>query len=166
MRRFALLAIALVSAVGVFAGMALARGGGWQPIVNGPWDASCGVTAVHGYPVANKELARTTATLPDGTVVSQISGSLKWRVGTDAGASIVVNSSGPGQILWYPSGSFEIVGKGETLFAFTVDQAATFGVSQIVQSKGPADVVFHTDGKVSGHLGSVVRSVCAELGVS
>ena len=134
--------------------------------MNAHFDWTCGATAVHGYPVANKEFERTTATLPDGTVEWQVSGSLKWQLTTDAGASTVVNSSGPGRIFFYPDGSVEIVGQGETLFTFTADQAATFGVSQMTLSKGPADVVFNADGTVSGHLGKVTRDICAELGAS
>ena len=165
-KRSALLTLAAGGLAAVSAATALARGGGWQPILNTAGDAACGATVVHLYPVATKEFARTTATLPDGTVVVQVSGSLKWQLTTDAGATMIVNSSGPGLTLFYPDGRFEIVGKGESLFTFTDQQAAALGVPQITLSKGPADLVWHPDGTVSGHVGPVARDICAQLGVS
>jgi hypothetical protein len=33
-------------------------------------------------------------------------------------------------------------------------------------SAGPTDVILHPDGSVSGHMGNLIRDICAELEAS
>jgi hypothetical protein len=146
------------------ASTAWARGGGWQPLVTGPFDAACGAATVHVTIPVNQQFYRAT-TLPDGTIQWDITGALKVRYSTDAGASVYVNVSGPGKVLFFTNGDVEQVYQGLNAFAFTPDQAATLGVPQIPWSAGPVDVLFHADGSVSGHLGNILQDICAELGL-
>jgi hypothetical protein len=162
--RFAIGAAVLAAAmvVALPASDAFARGDGWQPLAFTPYDAACGATTVHVSAPVNKEYYRET-TLPDGTVQWQVNGSLKLTYATDEGESITVNSSGPGHLLVFPSSDVQILAKGLNSFTFTLEQAQTLGVPQISVSAGPFDVTFHSDGTVSGHLGNIIRDVCAEL---
>lgn len=139
-----------------------ARGDEWQPLAFAPYDAACGATTVHVSAVRNKEYYRET-TLPDGTVQWQVTGALDVNYATDDGASVTVNASGPGHLLTFPSGDVQILAHGRNSFTFTPEQAATLGVPQISVSAGPFDVTFHSDGTVSGHLGTIIEDVCAEL---
>ena len=156
----AVLAAAMV--VALPASDAFARGDGWQPLAFAPYDAACGATTVHVSASVNREYYRET-TLPDGTVQWQVDGTLNIQYATDGGQSITVNSSGPGHLLAFPSGDVQILAKGRNSFTFTVEQAETLGVPQISVSAGPFDVTFHPDGTVNGHLGNIIRDVCAEL---
>ena len=165
MKRFALLTLAAIGVIAAIAGTALARGGGWQPLPAPPFDAACGATVVHVSAPVNEEYFRTT-TLPDGTVRTDVTGSLKLLFSTDAGASTSANASGPGSDFFYPNGDIEFVTTGLTSFPLTASQAATLGVPQLQISAGPTDVILHPDGSVSGHMGNIIRDICAELGSS
>ena len=163
MKKFAFLVLAALAVLGVFAGNAAGRGDGWQPLNAQPYDWACGATTVHVTFPVNREYFRAT-TLADGTTQYQITGALFVTYSTDAGASVTVNASGPGVQFAYPNGDFEALGFGLNSFTFTPESAAALGVPQISVSAGPIDVIFHSDGSVSGHMGNIIEDVCAELG--
>ena len=165
MKRFALLTLAAIGVIAAIAGTAFARGGGWEPLPAPPHDAACGGTIVHVTAPVDKEYFRT-ATLTDGTVRIDVTGSLKLQFSTDAGASTSANASGPGSEFLYPNGDVEFVTTGLASFPLTASQAATLGVPQLQVSAGPTDVILHPDGSVSGHMGNIIRDICAELGAS
>jgi hypothetical protein len=147
--RFGIGATVVAAAIAVAppaADASAARGDEWQPLAFAPYDAACGATTVHVSAVRNMEYYRETP-LPDGTVQWQVTG----------------NASGPGHLLTFPSGDVQILAHGRNSFTFTPEQAATLGVPQISVSAGPFDVTFHSDGTVSGHLGTIIEDVCAEL---
>ena len=141
---------------------AWARGGDWEPLPFPSYDASCGSTVVHVSAPVNKEFGRTTD-LPGGVTRTQVTGRLVLNYATDAGHSVAVNASGPGNLYVYPNGDTQVVSHGLNSFTFSEDQAATLGVPQISVSAGPMDVTFHPDGTVSGHMGNIIEDVCAEL---
>jgi hypothetical protein len=159
-----LLIVAIAAGVALLpASTAWARGDGWEPLPFNPYDASCGSTTVHVAAPVNKEYGRST-TLPDGTIREQVTGSLKINYSTDAGASITVNASGPGVLFLFPNGDVEIQGKGLNSYTFSAEQAEALGVPQISVSAGPIDITYHADGTASGHLGNIIRDICAEIG--
>lgn len=161
--RFATSAAVLAAAmvVALPAHDASARGNGWQYLDFPSYDAACGDTVVHVSGVSQEYYRETT--LPDGRVQLQVTGSLVVTYATDAGASVTVNSSGPGYLLISSDGVQQVVAHGRNSFTFSAEQAETLGVPQISVSAGPFDVTWHTDGTVSGHLGTIIRDVCAEL---
>jgi hypothetical protein len=138
------------------------RGDGWQPLAFAPYDAACGTTTVHVSTSVNKEYYRETI-LPDGTVQWQVTGALTVKYATGTGESVIVNASGPGHLLVFPSTDVQVLAKGLNSYTFTQEQAETLGVPQISVSAGPIDVTWHPDGTVSGHMGNIIRDVCAEL---
>jgi hypothetical protein len=144
------------------ASTAWARGGGWEPLPFPSYDASCGSTTVHVSAPVNNEFGRTTD-LPGGVTRTQVTGRLVLNYVTDAGRSVTVNSSGPGSLYVYPNGDSQVISHGLNSFTFSKEQAATLGVPQISVSAGPMDVTFHADGTVSGHMGNIIRDVCAEI---
>lgn len=162
--RFAIGAAVLAAAtvVALPTNHAFARGDGWLPLPFAPYDAACGTTTVHVSAPVNREFYLET-TLADGTVQWHVTGSLDLNYATDDGKSITVNSSGPGHLLTFPNADVQVLAKGRNSFTFTPEQAETLGVPQISVSAGPFDVTFHPDGTVSGHLGNIIRDVCAEL---
>jgi hypothetical protein len=93
-----------------------------------------------------------------------VTGALFVTYSTDAGASVTVNATGPADLFASPNGEFEATGTGLNSFAWDTVSAETLGVPQISVSAGPIDVTFHTDGTVSGHMGTIIEDVCAELG--
>jgi hypothetical protein len=152
------LAVAMV--VALPAHDASARGNGWQYLAFAEYDAACGATTVHVSGVSQEYYRETT--LPDGTVELQVTGSLYVTYETNE-KSVTVNSSGPGHLLVFPDGVVEVVAHGRNSFTFSAEQAETLGVPQLSVSAGPFDVTWHTDGTVSGHLGTIIEDVCAEL---
>jgi hypothetical protein len=141
---------------------AWARGDRWEPLPLPPYDASCGSTIVHVSAPVNNEFGRTTD-LPGGVTRTQVTGRLVLNYSTDAGRSVTVNASGPGNLYVYPNGDTQIVSHGLNSFTFSEDQAATLGIPQISVSAGPMDVTFHADGTVSGHTGNIIQDVCTEI---
>jgi hypothetical protein len=138
------------------------RGDGWRLLAFAPYDAACGATTVHVSTSVNKEYYRETI-LPDGTVRWHVTGSLRVEYATDEGRSVVVNASGPGNLLSFPNSDVRVLAKGLNSYTFTQEQAETLGVPQISVSAGPIDVTWHPDGTVSGHLGNIIEDVCADL---
>jgi hypothetical protein len=155
----AVLATALVVALPAHA--AWARGNGWQYLEFPDQTAACGATTVYASGVSNEYYREST--LPDDTVQFEVRGSLVVTYETDAGASVTVNASGPGSLFVSPNGAQQVVSHGLNSFWFTPEQAAQLGVPQISVSAGPFNVTWHTDGTVSGHLGTIIRDICAEL---
>jgi hypothetical protein len=150
------------------AGETLARGGEWQPLEFPDSDAVCGDTIVHATATDNREFYRET-TLADGTVRWDVTGNLVVTYFTDSARSVTVNASGPGHLLVHPlregqtEPDVEVVAHGLNSYWFTAEQAETLGVPQISVSAGPVDVIWHVDGSVEGHLGTIILDVCAEL---
>ncbi len=155
-----LLATAMIAVVP--AGNALARGSGWEFAPFGSYDAACGATVVHVSAAVNREYARLS-TDADGNDVYKVTGSLTVRYATDAGKAVVVNSSGPGHLTLYSDGGQRVQAMGRNSFTFTEEQADALGVPQISVSSGPFDVTWNAEDEVSGHLGTIIRDVCAEL---
>jgi hypothetical protein len=155
-----LLATAMVAVLPV--GNALARGGGWEFAPFGAYDAACGATVVHVSAVVNREYA-WLSTDADGNDVYKVTGSLRIGYATDAGKEVVVNSSGPGHLTLYSDGGHRVQAMGLNSFTFTEEQADALGVPQISVSSGPFDVTWNADDEVSGHLGTIIRDICAEL---
>jgi len=161
--RLALGMAAVAAAAGAVlpADTASARGDGWQLFDFAPYDAACGAMTVHVSASVNREYFREL-TQRDGSVLWQVDGSLFVTYEADNGKSVTVNASGPGRVL-FPDDDTRIMAKGRNSFTFSPEQAQALGVPQISVSAGPFDVTFHSDGTVSGHLGNIIRNICAEL---
>jgi hypothetical protein len=148
MKRFTLMGFAALLVVGALAGTALARGGDWQPVTATPFDWTCGTTTVHITLLVNKEYQQIS-TLPDGTLLLKVTGSLKVALATDAAASISVNASGPGNSLFDPvTNAFEFIGTGNNLVFLTAAQSAATGLPEIFTASGSIDLLFLSDGTV------------------
>ena len=141
---------------------AWARGDGWQPLPAGDYDATCGDTVVHVHVVLNQEYFREF-NLPGDVVEWQVNGNLVLQYSTDEGASVTVNASGPGRLFFYPDGSLEVIASGLNSWTFSEQDAETLGVPQISVSAGPMHLTIASDGSVSGHMGTIIEDVCAEL---
>jgi hypothetical protein len=155
----AVLATAMVVALPAHA--ASARGNDWHYLEFPDQTAACGATTVHVSGVSNEYYRETT--LPDDTVEFEVRGSLVVTYETDAGASVTVNASGPGSLFISPEVPQHVVSHGLNSFWFSPEHAAQLGVPQISLSAGPFDVTWHADGTLSGHLGTIIRDICAEL---
>jgi hypothetical protein len=156
-----LIVVLTLAVVLVPAGAAWARGGEWQKVNNPPAEGACGSTTVHvTYPI-DEEYYRLI-TLPDGTVEQQITGRLVANFATDAGASLYLNSSGPGKLFFFTNGDVEYRGTG--LFSgpgFFVPSGP-----EILWSAGLIDVLFHSDGSITYiRTPHHITDVCAALGL-
>jgi hypothetical protein len=149
MRRFILVALAVLAAVGALAGTAAGRGDDWTPVTATPFDWQCGATTVHVTFPVNKEYQRVT-TLADGTLLLQVTGSLKVNLATDAGASLTVNASGPTNKATFDpaTGNLDFISTGQNLIFLTASQAAATGLPQLFTTSGPIDILFRSDGTV------------------
>lgn len=150
------------------ASSAMARGGGWEPL---PADPFTFPTEICGFPVdvtptVNQEYVKTLSETPT-TVVQRVTGNfVNWLTNTDTGASITVNSSGPGTFtIQLDTGILHIVGEGRWLLAFFPADQQEFGVSGLTlfTSRFSEDLDLAT-GDVSnlqstGHA----RDLCAAL---
>jgi hypothetical protein len=149
--------------IGAFAGTAWARGDGWEPLPASPFDWQCGDTTVHIAYAMNKEYVKVTV-LEDGTQVLKVTGALKLDLTTDAGASLEVNASGPGNSLAFPDGDFDFIGQGLNFVALTPEQSAATGLPEIFSAAGPIDILFRADGTVEvNRVNHKVTDICAEL---
>ena len=169
MKRFIFFGFAVLAAVGVLAGTAAGRGDGWEAVTATPFEWQCGATPVHlTFPV-NKEYQRVT-TLPDGTLLLQITGSLKINLATDAGASLTVNASGPTNKETFDpsSGNLDFIATGQNLVLFTAAQAAATGLPELFTTSGPIDILFRGDGTVQVNQlsANTLTDLCAALGAS
>jgi len=128
--------------------------------------ASDGICAfpVHGEPVDAKEFM-TVTTLPDGTIVQHVRGSVKLILTNEAtGKSITVNASGPGYITFLPTGAAIIQGEGTSVYFYTLAQQQQFGVPGLAQFDGPFTQVFAPDGTLTSLTPSPhVTDLCAAL---
>jgi len=168
MRR--ILTVAALGAIiaGLLQTPASARGPKWefQPVA--PFTLSQAFCAfrVHVTFPNNKEYSKTTQNA-DGSVTVKITGrfdaKLK-RVGTNA--SVTVNASGPGQITFFPDGSFVGDLKGHTLAFFTRADVSRLGLpAAVFLWAGPFGESLDANGTISsitlkGHL---LVDVCAAL---
>jgi hypothetical protein len=163
MRRLIVIGSAALLVIGAFAGTAWARGDGWEPLPAAPFDWQCGDTTVHITIPVNKEYVKVTV-LEDGTQVLKVTGVLKLDLATDAGASLSVNASGPGNSLVFPNGDFEFISQGLNFVAFTPEQSAATGLPEIFTAAGPMDILFRTDGTVEvNRVNHKVTDLCAAL---
>jgi hypothetical protein len=168
MRRFILLAFAVLGAVGALAGTAAGRGDDWAPVTATPFDWQCGATTVHVTFPVNKEYQRVT-TLADGTQLLQVTGSLRVNLAT-AGASLTVNASGPTNKATFDpaTGNFDFISTGQNIIFLTASQAAATGLPQLFTTSGPIDILFRSDGTVQVNQINTptLTDLCAALGAS
>jgi hypothetical protein len=173
--RAACVAAGALTVVVASAGAASARSLDWAP-----WtppaptiDIACGSTPVHlSWPV-NKEYMRTQKTLPDGSSVTQFTGSLTVHLATDDGRSLTVSAGGPTQERDNLGGTFdyEVHSEGHYVWSITPELAAELGVPQVFASEGLIDFVVHQS--ALNEITSItpvrvpanVQDLCAELGV-
>jgi hypothetical protein len=146
MRRRTVVTI-LVAAVAALAstGQALANKDPHRsPVPNGPFDIPADVC---GFPI-HVDVPRTgeyqtVTTLPDGTQLIKITGSLVWTLtNTLTDASVTENISGPGTITVPPTGSvISVQTHGNSIFYVT--NGADFGLPNLMLTSGLFD--FSTD---------------------
>ena len=169
MKRFIVLGFALCAAVGALAGTAAGRGGDWVPVTATPFDAFCGATTVHITFPMSKEYQQVT-TLPDGTLVLKVTGSLFANLATDAGASLTVNASGPTNSTTFDpaTGNEDFTGTGQNFITLSAAQAAATGLPQIFTTTGPVDILFRGDGTIQVNQlnTNTLTDICAALGAS
>jgi hypothetical protein len=165
--------IVTVAALGaIIAGLlqtpASARGPKWEFQPAAPFTLSRDFCAfrVHVTFPNNKEYAKTTEN-PDGSVTVKITGRFDAklrRVGTTA--SVTVNASGPGEITFFPDGSFVADLKGHTVAFFTQAMVSQFGLpAAVFLWAGPFGETVDANGTITsvtlkGHL---LVDVCAAL---
>lgn len=168
--RFLLTSVVAASALVIPARGASADAADWTPWTPYTYpsmiDAACGATTVHVTFPMNKEQQRTE-TLPDGTTVQQITGTLRTHFATDAGAAVTLNQSGPGLVMTYPNGDVETRSMGQYGNGLSPEQAAELGVPQMFASTGLIDFITHPlDGSITPiRVPDHVDSVCAMLGL-
>ena len=166
-RAAAVLAVATATAVLIPGGVATARGGDWKPVTGLPSvvDAACGTTGVHLTFRNNKEFHRDT-TLPDGTVVSQVTGSLTAHFVADNGATLDQNIGGPGVTTSYPNNDVRFHSEGHFNYIVNATEAAQLGVPHIFSTTGLIDFIEHPDGTATPiTMPNHVIDVCAQLGL-
>jgi hypothetical protein len=133
----------------------------------GPVDLPVGFCSfpVHIDVVANKEYGKIT-TLPDGTTIIKVAGTLKLRAtNVTTGKSILLNASGPGTITIYPDGSVTIDATGHTLNYIPAASAGLFGFPGVMLTSGQ----FHETDDPTGTPTAMsvtgrATDVCAALG--
>jgi len=127
-------------------------------------DNVCGFTVHVDIPVDRQY--GTFSTLPDGSTVVKITGSLVWTLtNTTNGNSVTVNASGPGTIT-FPIGTTLAVVDGSGLNIIYITNGADFGVPNIFYSSGKLEFTtdLSNDTIVSmPRTPHVLQDVCAEL---
>ncbi len=104
------------------------------------------------------------STLPDGTVIQKIEGSVSITVTNQvSGKTLTYNASGPGTVTINPDGSYSFVAHGTNLFYTTVGNSAP-GVPQIEFAVGLISVSVASSGQTLTHsLQGRSTDVCAAL---
>jgi hypothetical protein len=168
-------ATASLTVVVTSAGAASARSPQWTlwDAPPTPFDVACGSTPVHLTWPINKEFTRTQKTLPDGSSVTQFTGSVTVHLATDDGRSLTVSAGGPAQERDNLGGTldYEVHSEGHYVWAITPDLAAELGVPQVFASEGLIDFVVHQS--ALNEITSItpvrvptnVQDLCAELGI-
>lgn len=127
-------------------------------------DNVCGFTVHVDIPVDRQY--GTFSTLPDGSTVVKITGSLVWTLtNTETGTSVTVNASGPGTII-FPIGTTLAVIDGSGLNIIYITNGADFGVPNIFYSSGKLQFTtdLSNDTIVSmPRTPHILQDVCAEL---
>src|SRR5579884_1453208 len=109
-RSLVLLASAAAAALALATVAAAAPGNGAVrvPVLGGPIDLSaayCGFP-IHVAIVSNNEYYIHLTTLPNGTLIARVTGSVvETFTNEETGKSVTVNVSGPGTTTYYPDGS-------------------------------------------------------------
>jgi len=108
----------------------------------------------------------TFSTLPDGSTVLKITGSLVWTLtNTETGTSVTVNASGPGTVT-FPINTTLAVIDGSGLNIIYITNGADFGVPNIFYSSGKLQFTtdLSNDTIVSmPRTPHILQDVCAEL---
>ena len=175
MRRIAVI-VALGALLGMLGGVVTAapalaggRGDGWQvfqPIPPGgvPLAGFCVFPVLLTVP-ATKEFAKSL-NLPDGSVVTQITGALRvsWT-NMDTGNTITENESGPAQITTFADGSMTMVEHGRNGPVLMPADAQRFGLPPISETAGQLTMSLAPDGSITSLTlhGQVLLDVCAAL---
>jgi hypothetical protein len=156
----------MVVAASVAGAIPASAGDKRQPLP--PVDAVANCTArgfaVHVTTVRNKEYA-TTTTLPDGTAIVHVTGSLVSRLtNTTTGKATTVNVSGPGKFTFHPDGTFDADATGQGLWPFSPHESAAFGVPELAYIVGHLQASFGADGTArSVSIRGQVTDLCAAL---
>jgi hypothetical protein len=144
---------------------ASARGDGWQYAGNpGDFPVPCASGQLDVHTLAAKEYFRTS-TLPDGTTLIQITGSLKFEITNSVnGDSMFVNASGPSVGPWRqrarPNGDFMFSATGLN-FIFGVP-----GFPDVSLSSGPVAILFSGPAVLIERMPRHVVDICALLGAA
>jgi hypothetical protein len=133
---------------------------------SGPIDLPAGFCAfpTHYDVVTNKEYG-TFTTLADGTVSLKESGDLKVRAtNVDTNKSILLNSSGPGTVFFFPDGAITVSGQGHWLITNQEAVAQPFGLPGVMVTSGSLSEHIDAQGALTGlSVTGSVMDVCAEL---
>jgi hypothetical protein len=144
---------------------ASARGDGWEYLGNpGDFQVTCPSGPLDVHTLAAKEYFRTS-TLPDGTTLIQVTGSLKFEITNPAnGGSTFVNASGPSVGPWRiqnrPNGDFLFSATGRN-FIFGVP-----GFPDVSVSSGPVTILATAQGFVIERQPRHIVDICALLGAA
>jgi hypothetical protein len=117
-------------------------------------------------PVRNEEYSTTTEN-PDGSVTIRFTGFFSSRyTNLDTGASVTVKISGPGTLVLYPDGSFDLTVRGRNGIIYLPEDAERLGFPDLFIAVGRFTEHMAPDGSfTSAHLdGTIQMDVCAEIG--
>jgi hypothetical protein len=159
MKRMLSVFAVVTAVVGLQAGAALARGGGWEPLTAGPFDLSaCGANIHVEFP-QQKEYVKYIA-LPDDVTEVKVTGVFKVALtNVDTGVTIYENASGPGRSLSFLDGTFEFVAQGLNIFF-----GGIAGMPDIFITRGSVDVTYFPDGTNQvNNMNPNIIDVCALL---
>jgi hypothetical protein len=142
-----------------------ARGGGWVPLSFPPTLAGFCPFQLDNTWLTTQEFAKSE-TQPDGTVVTQITGSLKVAVTNhETGKTATYNISGPGTLTVSPDGSTFLVAEGSGIQFFLPAAQQQFNLPAVAYIKGRYTEATDAQGNVTGfiHDGATISDVCAAL---
>ena len=168
MKRFAIVIVAGALLVGVFGQPASARGPKWQFAQADPFTLPSDVCGfpVLVEPVRNEEYSTTTANA-DWSLTIRLTGFFSSRcTNLDTEASVTVNISGPGTVVVYPDGSFDLTARGRSGIIYLPEDAQRLGFPDLFIAAGRFTEHMAPDGSfTSAHLdGTIQMDVCAEIG--
>jgi hypothetical protein len=142
-----------------------ARGGGWSLLSFPPTlDGFCSFQLDNTW-LTTQEYAKSD-TQPDGTVVTQFTGSLKVaETNHTTGKSLAYNVSGPATLTVFPDGSSFLVGEGSAIQFFPPAAQQQFNLPAVVYMQGRYTESTDAHGNVTGstHDGATISDVCAAL---
>jgi hypothetical protein len=126
-------------------------------------------TGACAFPVAfhalvNKEY-QTVTTMPDGSVVTKVNGSLVGTfTNTLNGHSVTLNIGGPGTITAFPDGSFTFEFEGNSSFFYFSQSQTAFGLPGLQYTQGLLQNHFDNAGNLTSYSHSgAATDECAAL---